>query len=375
LFYTGGNKILFKVFPFAANETRKTGISFIHKDPVTLNIEGDAILLGKNTQSKAASVNSGGVAYVSAKEKTQLKKLRRIPYYHFIADVSVNAKNQQKHHIATIKKVTLNVSGMGKPKVSFANTYTTTATKNWESTYIKQSYQGGFYAGHAIKKILTDTYNHQSVYYPVIVLVTDSLQDAVIDNNFADYKFMYPDQEHVFSLNSKGNLVAHSMISSFQDTLDLKKPNISNEVLAWPKTGLTKRYLKNDNQPEIILTGNPLTTANKAFNAYSWDSGLLLQGEYMLQTLRPETSGAVWQNQVSHSVSTKIMSPFTSYIVLENQAQKEVLKNKQSDVLLADKTFDADEVATPIPYLWLWATMLLGIILAWFKQNRFDREN
>ena len=377
LFYTGGNTVSFKVFPFGINETRKTGIGFIHKDAVTITIDGKEVTLGSAKKETGAQTKKSGVVYVSTAEKALLKKVQRKPYFHFIIDVSKNAKENRQGYITSINNIIAERADMGKPRISFANTYTTTLPQNtnWQAALQKQEFTGGFYAGHAIKKILANTYNHTTGSYPVIVLVTNSIQDAIIDKNFADLQFTYPETNVFHSLDGTDNFSRHALTTNPKEILFKNEPNYTDtQVLAWPQTGPVQRYLKNDTLPEIILTAPAVTAAAKDFTAQNWESGLLLQGEFIQQTLHPETSGALWESQVQHSFTTGIMSPYTSYIVLENQAQKEVLKRKQESVLSADKSLDADEEAVPLPKPWLWITLFLGIIFVWFNQKRLGMQ-
>ena len=46
LYYLTGNKVAFRIFPFSKDEIRKTGIEFLHKEPISLNIDNNIVKLG-----------------------------------------------------------------------------------------------------------------------------------------------------------------------------------------------------------------------------------------------------------------------------------------------------------------------------------------
>ena len=58
------------------------------------------------------------------------------------------------------------------------------------------------------------------------------------------------------------------------------------------------------------------------------------------------------------------MTPVTSYLVVENEAQKAILKKKQEQVLSSNKSLDLDEDTRRMsePGLWL-LTILFGLVL------------
>jgi hypothetical protein len=64
------------------------------------------------------------------------------------------------------------------------------------------------------------------------------------------------------------------------------------------------------------------------------------------------------------------MTPVTSYLVVENEAQKAMLKKKQEQALSGNKSLDLGEDTQRMsePRLIL-LTILLGLIL-WFREKR-----
>lgn len=92
LYYLTGNKVALRVFPFAKDEVRKTGIEFLHKEPIQLNIDGNVLELGNDEETMYENIKTENVAYVSARQKQQLNWVKREPYFHFLVDVSKEQK-------------------------------------------------------------------------------------------------------------------------------------------------------------------------------------------------------------------------------------------------------------------------------------------
>ena len=102
----------------------------------------------------------------------------------------------------------------------------------------------------------------------------------------------------------------------------------------------------------------------------NWQSALAMQGQWTSQILHPETSDKEWLNMVKYSFISKVMSPVTSYLVVENEAQKAMLKKKQEQVLSGTKSLDLGEDAQRMsePSLII-LTILLGIVI-WYREKR-----
>jgi hypothetical protein len=81
--------------------------------------------------------------------------------------------------------------------------------------------------------------------------------------------------------------------------------------------------------------------------------------------LHPECSGKEWNNLVKYSFKAKIMTPVTSYLVVENEAQKEMLKKKQEEVLSGKQSLDLSEDAVRMsePELLLLVVLVILIFL------------
>jgi len=375
LYYLTGNRVAFRVFPFAKDEVRKTGIEFLHKEPISLNIDNNIIALGNQEETAKENIETENIIYVSTKQKQLLNAVKRTPYFHFLVDVSKDKSNNSDDFTKRIELVLeSNKSLSENAKISFVNSYVknTTLDNDWKEHYKNQSFEGGFYLDRAIKTTLFNAYQDGSKSYPIIVVVTDSIKNAVLDKDYSDFKFTFPESSLFFNLDKNDILQEHSLT----DNPSVQLPEIAREcmfcetVLEYKLSDTSIAYLPNNNEPSIILKNDIFELSETDIREKDWLAALKMQGQWASQTLHPETSDKGWLNLVRHSFSSKIMTPVTSYLVVENEAQKAILKKKQEQVLSGNKSLDLGEDAQRMsePSLVL-LTILLGLIL-WFKEKR-----
>ncbi len=375
LYYLTGNKVAFRVFPFAKDEVRKTGIEFLHKEPITLNIDNNIIELGNIEETIYEKIETESIAYVSVQQKQKLNSVKRKPYFHFLVDASKNQSRNSTDFIKRIEQVIeANQPLSENAKISFVNSYVTTTTldKDWKGEYKNQTFEGGYYLDRAIRTTLFNAYQDKSKTYPVIVVVTDSIQNAVLDKDFADLKFTFPENDLFFNLDKKGNLIEHSLTENPIKELPeiLRECMFCETVLEYKLTDNSVAYLANNNQPSIILRKDIFEISETEIKEKNWQSALTMQGQWTSQILHPEISNKEWLNMVKYSFISKVMTPVTSYLVVENEAQKAMLKKKQEQALSGNKSLDLGEDTQRMsePSLIL-LTILLGLVI-WYREKR-----
>jgi len=375
LYYLTGNKVAFRVFPFAKDEVRKTGIEFLHKEPIKLNIDNNVIELGNIEETIYENIETENIAYVSAQQKQKLISVKRKPYFHFLVDASKDKNSKSADFIKRIEQVIEENKPLSEnAKISFVNSYVTTNTldNDWKGEYTSQTFEGGFYLDRAIRTTLINAYQDKSKTYPVIVVVTDSIQNAVLDKDFADFKFAFPESNLFFNLDRNGILKEHSLTENPIKELPeiLRECMFCETVLEYKLSDNSIAYLPNNNELNIILKKDFLDVTEKEIKEKNWQSALIMQGQWTSQILHPETSDKEWLNLVKYSFISKVMTPVTSYLVVENEAQKEMLKKKQEQALSGNKSLDLGEDTQRMsePSLIL-LTILLGLIL-WFREKR-----
>ncbi|WP_296620376.1 MSEP-CTERM sorting domain-containing protein [Marivirga sp.] len=375
LYYLTGNKIAFRVFPFAKDEVRKTGIELVHKEPIKLNIDSNIVELGNKEETINENIETENIAYVSVQQKQKLNSVKRKPYFHFLVDASKDQNSNSTDYIKRIEQVIKDNKPLSEnAKISFVNSYVITRTldNDWKGEYKSQTFEGGFYLDRAIRKTLLNAYQDKSKTYPVIMVVTDSIQNAVLDKDFADLKFTFPESDLFFSLDENGNFREHSLVENPIDDL----PEIHREcmfcetVLEYKLSDNSFAYLPNNNEPSIILKKDEFEVNKNEIKEKNWQSALIMQGQWNSQILHPENSNKEWLNLVKYSFISKVMTPVTSYLVVENEAQKAMLKKKQEQVLSGNKSLELGEDTQRMsePSLIL-LTILLGLIL-WFREKR-----
>lgn len=375
LYYLTGNKVAFRVFPFAKDEVRKTGIEFLHKEPITFNIDNNIVELGNKEETIYENIETENLVYVSAQQKQNLNSVKREPYFHFLVDASKTQNSNSTEFINRIEQILEeNKSLSENAKISFANSYVTTTTidKDWKEQYKNQTFEGGYYLDRAIKTTLFNAYQDKSNTYPVIVAVTDSIQNAILDKDFADLKFTFPESDLFFNLDKKGNLREHSLTENPITELPeiLRECMFCETVLEYKLSDNSIAYLPNNNKPSIILKKGIFEVSESEIKEKNWQSALTMQGQWTSQVLHPEISDKEWLNMVKYSFISKVMTPVTSYLVVENEAQKAMLKKKQQQALSGNKSLDLGEDTQRMsePSLIL-LTILFGLVL-WYREKR-----
>jgi len=373
LYYLTDNKIAFRVFPFSKNETRKTGMELLHKEPIQLKIDNKIVELGNTEETTYENVENENVAYVSSRQKQTLKSVYRKPYFHFLVDVSEGKDELSSDFEKRIEQFLKNNAAFSEnTQVSFINSYVNTFPFNddWKKHYSSQTFEGGFYLDRGVRMALLKAYKNHS--RPVIVVVSDNIRDAVLDRDFADFKFAFPESDLFFNLGKNGVLQAYSFMGNPRMPLPDKPECLFCEtVLEYRLDDNSIAYLPDNGEPSIVLKKDVFEIADKEIQEKNWQSALMMQARWTSQVLHPETSNKEWINFVKYSFISKIMTPATSYLVVENEAQKAILKKKQEQILSSQSSldFDADPQRMSEPSLWVLAT-LLGVVLYYAKRVR-----
>jgi hypothetical protein len=382
LYYLTGNKVAFRVFPFERKEVRKTGIEFLHNDPVKLTIDGYTVELGMERKATDDIVETKNVVYVSARQKKFLKQVCRKPYFHFLVDVSEGKEQLSQEFTNRIKQICEQDKPLSEnAQISFVNSYVSTFSleNGWAENLQSQVFDGAFYLDRAIKTALFNAYKKET--YPVMVVVTDSIQNAVWDKDFSDFKPAFPESNLFYNLGKDGVLRAHSLVGEPAKQLPdmLRECMFCETVLAYQLSDNSTAYLPSNNEASIILKNDIFEIDETEIKEKSWQSGLIMQGSWQSQVLHPEIADKEWLSLVKYSFVSNIMMPVSSYLVVENEAQKAALEKKQQRVLASNHSLDIGEDTPDFsedtqqmsePDFWVLA-ILFGVAL-WYRRKTIN---
>ncbi|MCR9153718.1 MAG: MSEP-CTERM sorting domain-containing protein [Bacteroidetes bacterium] len=372
LYYKNARDIGFRVFPFARGEIRKTGIEFKHKTAFNLKLDNYDLQFGNDSLHPPRGIESEGIAFISAEDKKRLRPIKRKPYFHFILDQS---RGEDRHYQKNLEQLADQYPNlMPNAKISLVNAYV--KTFNWDDDWSASAEtSGGFNLDRAIKQELIKHYNRQTNDFPVFVVLSDSINEALLDNGYKDYSFCFPEMPYFFHLNADQSLIAHSLIQSPYLAQDEEiSPNKPLPVLGYDDQKGGTHYIPDNQQNSIVLVDEQVRLEAEQIETKAWLSGLKMEGQWragLLKVLSDEN----WRNLVMQSFKAQIMNPYTSFLVVENEAQKEMLKRKQAEVLAGKKSLDAGEetLAMSEPE-WYIIALLFGLFV-WLRSRKVRRSS
>jgi hypothetical protein len=375
LYYLTGNRVALRVFPFRAQEVRRSGLQLVHKEPVVLHLADRTISLGdpaKSNLTTPVTSPDGQVTYLSVAAKRALPLVRRRPYYHFLLDASEGASTHRSGYaqqIATFLKQQPSTAATARYSLVNAATTPTTGLK-WQSALAAEPATGGFYLEGAMRQLLAEAQTKPAATYPVFVAVTDDFARALLPTNFAELQGATPEQSVFYVLTPNALPVAYSLRQYSHQPLATAPPDSGLAVRAWPSATKPRAYLPDDEQPSVVLA--TATLQMPATVGEGWETGLWLQGYQMYAALHPEAAETMRLDAIKTSFRSGIMTPLTSYLALENEAQKAALRRKQKEVLNAHAALDAGDDTQRMSEPEVWTLLMLAG--GWWLIKRYRRR-
>ncbi len=363
--YIGNNTLELRVFPFSVNETRQTGFEIIHREPAEFSLDGEMIRLSGERMEEPVILN--GAVYVPASAKEKLQSVIRENEWFLLVDCTDSGKTETclKRAEAFIKEWNLDPD---KVNIYAVN------DNLWKVGFQEDGLQlpkgaatgGGFYADKAIKTILFKNYAGNSPTRPVIVLVTDDLKNTVMRDDFDLWQTALPEGDEVYHLDTQGDLSAYHMGSFIDQTGRIIEDIAVQPVIVWTDPQNPQAYLSVNSEADIIPVAE--SSANTTVPGTSWETAVLHQAEFFNAILYPENKVENQFKLVKDSIASGVLSPYTAYIVLENEAQENMLKEKQKQILAAKSDVDlgeklGEETMMSEPGLIVMAVLFIGILL------------
>jgi hypothetical protein len=350
--YVVGNRVSLKVFPMSPKQTRTTGIEFISKNPLQFYAKGADFWIADTTTSNFTQVTEkGGVKLTSALKvaKPDFKEVA----LHFILDNSIHSAKVREKYPFYVKQITDKLKTEAKiveTHFNFSNYATNHLGNEWQKYLNPKAYsgKGGFWLDNALRRELTDYVIEPKLTHYFYIL-TPARDKMVMVEPLANIMALAPPNTFVFiqEVGVKGKNVP--------ENLNFTLPQNTHQIT-----------LQN---PEKYLTPIDL-------KGTSWDNALTLHAQWLNLLAHPENLEKDWLTVVRNSLQTKILTPYTSYISLENEAQKQALLAKQRQILAAKQALDAGDEPAPMsdPGEWLMILVIVGI-LVWMKPPNLRRWN
>lgn len=375
LYYSKANELTLKVFPFAKKEIRRTGIEFTHKEPIQLTIDNHPIQFGErqslNTLTQAN--NSGdSIFYISALKKTILPKVHRKPYYHFIVDVSEKEAAANPSPVNTIENL---LAKGGLPaknaKISFVNSKVITmlTSDNWKAAYTNMHYKAGFFMERALQKDIIESHLNNNSEYPVFIVLTNSLENAVKAKNRSALAFTFPENNDYFVIDNKGSVASYSLNDN-EPTKSDPTQIATPAVLAYPTATKPIQYLRDDGQAAIVSTNKNYSSGLVTNNP--WLAGVQLKANEQFAQLYPHVGQLRWLQDIKNSFKSKILTANTSYLVVETEAQKQALYRKQKEVLEGNKNLDIGDQVTQMDEPGIYILALFALVLIFLQRQKLN---
>ncbi len=378
LYYEDATTLRLRVFPVLARETRQTSFTLLHKAPFSLQIGAsthhlDDSRVKSRMQRPIERLWGDHLLFFPHEQKAKLPTLTRKPYLHAILDCSQGRKSHYALYIEQIRKLHQRYNlDPTHTRVTFANYQAHTSAWSADLLQHLESYpaQGGLFLVRVLKRIYLEHATQARDSFPIVVVLTPRIQDAILKQRLQGVPFLSPDSASFYSLNPQDQFTRHTLYGPTRDqeiqetAPTVFQPFSLRAVRAWPNVQSPRVFLPNDGQDSLVLrVPSVAQMPPTALPNDPWQAGLAIYGRWLLQQLRLGGQEN-WLAQIRWSWYARILSPQTSFTVLENQAQWEALRRKQQQVLAGKSFFDLTEEDGPRradepPLGWL--VLLLGL--------------
>jgi len=390
LIYEAPRTLKLNVFPFAANQTRQTGIEFLFPAgmPASVIVDGRTIDLAPSHVSAATdpiilgdAESSARVLAIPGSTSVEPTAIVRTPLIHLLIDRSATTNEltagewqarlkaleqrlprDARYHVAAVNHTTRMLTDA---PVSFADAHAAVA----KITDVKPL--GGIAHHQAIRRGIALWREHppavtrQSV--PLFLLLTgpDSAPTAI--ESLSGLEVFTPDVGGYWTDTGQA-------LTYYDYRTGKAKPA---EKLASPKPVLfpisNSARCQLPGQPATLLFHDPTPelTGRRVLSglASRYAAGTHLWSQWYETVVNPSLLDARYSQLVADSRAAGIMIPVTSFMVVENSAQEEMLKRKHKEATEAKSALDFDEhQESPEPGFWL--LLIPAVLLANRRKRR-----
>jgi hypothetical protein len=350
LHYIGSRRLELRVFPFFENTLRTTGFEVIHAQSGVLTLGGKNVVLPAANAPDTYETPGAALLSAAAKQKLPLSPKRPLEY-NFIIDASahsdISAAVSRVEEYCALKQI-------NDGQITFAS-YKLTPCSLADMRRQHVSPVGGFNLGLAVKNILQNAGDAKT---PVIVFVTGNPNRALYPRTVSGLAEKYAESPYYYRLDADMTLVPYGL-----------ETNDAADSVASPLFVKARDYkglrVRDDGQPEVVSLARE--TGFKA-SGNSYADALTLDTCY---TAHPDMDKKLSLELLRGSFRTHVLTPQTSFIVVETYEQEEMLYEAQEKIIEEDKkTAKAESLDEPSPALYAAAALALLIIWRAYKKKR-----
>ena len=362
--YISGDRVRLNVFPFASGEERRTGIRFIHREAVSLSIDGQEVQLGVSGEHPAEQpITQHGTTYVPATSMRAGPRVQRIPQVHYLLDGSRRFPAADNALLDLLDKLESGLpQGAPDPVVTLVGTHAHLAdTSEPLTTQLANLPEGGFFAQRAIEDILRAATLTPTDTVPIIVVVGDG---PIFTGDFSAFAVSVPEATYFYRMDAYEGLTRHPLSDPSPVGEAVDRIGAPGEVIAYAGPNGMTHYLATDARAAVIATSEVATSMVQegARLTGGWRTALALRGQHRVNNQLGAVGYAPWLVEIRGSFRAGVLMPTTAFLVVENEAQQEALRRKQQQVLEADPTLDLEETTRMSEPGWWVLALLLPLL-------------
>jgi hypothetical protein len=352
IYYKNKNTITFRIFPFAGNESRKTGFSLASIEPLKIKQNGNELNIIVSPVLKNMVITAdGSMAYIPEALKKSLKPKAMKSYYYFIMDCSSKAEfEKNKLVIAMERFIEKNKISRSKIRLTLCdfNTESMIYNNDISSRIMEHKNTGGFFLDRALKEIYSSYSSDENAEYPVPIIISSHPELAVLDKSTAEFAFNFFYTENLYFLDQ--SLLFEISIDDFIDGNNekfVKIENIPDQFFLSLNFNGRDCFIPEKKHPSVYFSPGK----------FKYDQVSVKNARYLLSLSALYKYGLFdnnnqdknWKELYFSSIKLNVLCPYTCFTVLENEIQYKVLLEKQKDIInnkifLDKSSNDIDEV-------------------------------
>ena len=394
LIYEEPHKLKLNVFPFARNQTRKTGIEFLFPAgmPASVKVDGRYVNLADTDSSttndplllKGQTTTSGVLAFATA-GAGQGRSVKRRPIIHILIDQSATAETMSaadwQKRLGALEKQLPSDARYHVVAVNHGSHLLTpeplpfSAARDAIAEIQQIKPEGGLAHHQAIRRGVAAwreaplQTRRETVPMFLLLLAPDSKPTPI--ESLSGLDFFTPDVQGYWI--NRTNATTHCSYRTEQSTTAHRLP--TPQLVLFPMDDSAQCLLPGRPGAVIVDAPNSTTEGTRVISdlAAQYVAGMELWSQWYDTVVNPALLDDRYSQLVADSRTTGIMIPVTSFMVVENSAQEAMLERKHEEAVDAQSALDFDEhQESPEPGFWL--LLIPALLLVHRKSHKRKGE-